>query len=206
MNYHCIDCKKIIEHINVEEHEAGQGRCTACKYKFKQSEIDELRKYFCEPVLPMSIYCGALETWMRCIEELQRDMEITTPPEYRHGASYASHLSKIYTDIKKSGLLDRLIYRYPTDPVRTRKCPIHKGKMDTGMWVGVTEDRSCGCSGSGWLPEPGSIAEEEFNKLIICSKCKDETKQGLMYHIISIIEGESGVFCPKCYRIKFKKA
>ena len=49
-------------------------------------------------------------------------------------------------DIRKSGLLSRLIYN--NDVVRTEKCPIHLGKMSTGLWViGGAE---C-CDGSGWL-------------------------------------------------------
>lgn len=119
---------------------------------------EQLAKHYGEPVMPVSRYCRALETWAARIEELNR-------PGYtdRQGSAYWRHLGHILRDIRKSNLLARMIYG--GEPLRTRECPVHKGR-----WTGITEntvvpapespigfksiDAKCGCGGTGWLPEP----------------------------------------------------
>ena len=59
----------------------------------------------------------------------------------------------LWIDIRKSCLLDRLIYA--GEPLRTRRCPIHEGE-----WSGLWRDEPCpeGCSFgaqlTGWIAEP----------------------------------------------------
>jgi len=62
-------------------------------------------------------------------------------------------LEKILLDIKKSGLLHRIFY--VGEEMRTEICPTHKGRMDSSMWVGLTQAQGreiCECQGTGWLP------------------------------------------------------
>ncbi len=57
-------------------------------------------------------------------------------------------VDETFRRIGKSALLDRLIYR--CEPLRTEKCPAHKGK-----WSGIpSSDAECphGCALTGWLP------------------------------------------------------
>ena len=57
-------------------------------------------------------------------------------------------VDETFRRIGKSALLDRLIYR--CEPLRTEKCPAHKGR-----WSGIpSSDAECphGCALTGWLP------------------------------------------------------
>lgn len=104
--------------------------------------LARLSEHFREPVMPMTRYCAAFERWMQCIHDAQKDVR---PGEARHGASYAGNLRHIWTDIKKSSLLGRLLYG--GEKFRTRKCPKHDGR-----WSGLSECEH-GCDSTGWLPE-----------------------------------------------------
>ena len=107
-----------------------------------QEMLDRLEEHFREPVLPMSRYCKEFETWMRCISDLAKNSK---SPQNEHGASYAPHISRIWTDIKKSNLLARLLYA--KEPLRTRRCPVHNGR-----WSGIG-DCEHGCDETGWIRE-----------------------------------------------------
>lgn len=105
-----------------------------------------LTRHFNEPVKPVSKYCESLKTWARIIEEKNADGDTE---KHRQGSEYAKHLRHILIDIAKSNLLARLIYG--NEKLRTRECPIHKGK-----WSGIMECPE-GCDMTGWLPEPEDV-------------------------------------------------
>jgi hypothetical protein len=101
--------------------------------------LRKLRLHFNEPVMPVSRYCEALETWARVVEE----NGYATKAE-------GVHLHTTILRIQKSNLLARLIYG--GEKLRKRKCPEHHGH-----WSGIEfEDTACpyGCGLTGWLPEP----------------------------------------------------
>lgn len=114
--------------------------------KLSDAEVDrmlvELRAHFGEPVLPMSRFCSAIETWMMAIEALAQE---TADDEWRQGYEYHTHLTQIRVDIHKSNLLARLLYG--GESLRTQRCPLHKGR-----WSGTGMGCSHGCGGTGWLP------------------------------------------------------
>lgn len=116
--------------------------CRDCRMVEKQNELDALTEYFGEIVAPLSVVCDAIVDWARCIQ--QGDTE--------HGKEYTQHLDHIIMDIRKSGLMNRLVYW--GEKVRTEKCPVHQGKMDTCLWaLGVSPiPDGCLCDGSGWIP------------------------------------------------------
>lgn len=113
--------------------------------------LNQLTDYYGEPILPMSIFCKAITTWFRCIEQNNIvedskivDGELIGRGSGQHGEDYYQHLRKIETDIRKSSLLARLLYG--KEELRTEKCPIHKGH-----WSGLGECKH-GCDLEGWLP------------------------------------------------------
>lgn len=118
-----------------------------------------LQEFFGEPVRPVRQYCSALETWMRCLEidAGMRPSQIPqgfTPRGKGGREGYVTMLGAIRRDITKSNLLARLIYG--GQPLRTRPCPLHKGR-----WSGChPEPCPHGCSDgtniTGWLPEEGT--------------------------------------------------
>lgn len=125
--------------------------------------LKQLTAHFGEPVMPVSKYCKALETWANIMCE--RDKFADDKSYYR----YINQINDIRLSIYKSNLLWRLIYC--GEELRTEKCPEHKGH-----WVGpsaiwnkfkmnergdfirdengdvVLMDDYCGCDGTGWLP------------------------------------------------------
>lgn len=103
--------------------------------------LRRLSEHFHQPVMPVSRYCDALETWMRQVVALNRDPQT---PEWSHGHRYFTILSNIATDIRKSNLLWRLIYA--GEPLRTEPCPKHQGR-----WSGILPCEH-GCDSTGWLP------------------------------------------------------
>lgn len=119
-----------------------------------------LAEFYREPVMPISRYCKALETWVSCIQMNNGMYPSSLIPEGfampargdGHGASYVAILPGMLTDIRKSNLLYRLLYR--GQPLRKRPCPQHRGH-----WSGWSKE-PCphGCSDgenvTGWLPEP----------------------------------------------------
>ena len=119
-----------------------------------------LAEFYREPVMPISRYCNALETWVGCIQMNNGLYPSGMRPEGfampdrgdGHGASYVAILPGMLKDLRKSNLLYRLLYR--GQPLRKRPCPQHRGH-----WSGWSKD-PCphGCSDgmnlTGWLPEP----------------------------------------------------
>lgn len=99
--------------------------------------LARLSKHYNQPVMPVQRYCQALETWKRKIQEINRG------DRQGQGSSYHEHLTRIWTDIRKSNLLYRLIYL--GQQMRTEECPDCQGK-----W-GRLDCPQCG--GTGWLPE-----------------------------------------------------
>jgi hypothetical protein len=91
-------------------------------------------------------FCEAFYTWAEaCQTELPSDDE----ERKRWRKEFAAHWSFVALAVRKSCLLDRLIYS--REPLRTEMCPVHKGK-----WSGCVFERlECGCQfGSnvtGWL-------------------------------------------------------
>lgn len=118
--------------------------------------LKKLTKHFNEPVLPLSKFCGAMRQWFGAIGHNNEDpsmldtMHGKNKPEYQFGSAYYKELGHINIDISKSYLLARLIYE--DEPLRTEKCPVHKGHWDgqTQLLCGCTY----GCDGSGWLKTP----------------------------------------------------
>lgn len=65
-------------------------------------------------------------------------------------ATPRKHLASVA--VSKSALLWRLIYEQ--EPLRTVECPVHKGRMNTGMYCGLVRPPCVfGCDGTGWLHE-----------------------------------------------------
>lgn len=142
---------------------------------------EALRIHYKEPVRPVSHYCKAFEDWGNVLRERLAEIEkepeehaencnsIKNPPPggYCNCARYWSEqdkrwmtpvveaLNHLQLPIRKSNLLFRLIYL--GEPLRTEKCPEHKGH-----WTGCWFDRSCDCQSgydvTGWLPTPKSEA------------------------------------------------
>lgn len=117
--------------------------------------LEQLSKHYRQPVLPLNRFCDAITTWMRAIEQNNTEEEARREhplgrwrPEDQHGHSYWQHLGKIKTDIRKSGLLYRLLFK--GEKLRTRRCPVHRGHQMLGP-----SKEACphGCGFTGWLPE-----------------------------------------------------
>ena len=93
--------------------------------------------------------CLAMDLWAKaCMTDLPTDADYTQ--EWRQ--EFREHWNFIRLAISKSCLLDRLIYGGET--LRTRMCPLHKGK-----WGGCTlEECPHGCSHgiciTGWIRNP----------------------------------------------------
>jgi len=88
------------------------------------------------PTLKAEEFCEAFNTWATaCQTELPTDDRDTK----RWREEFADHWGFIELAIRKSCLLDRLIYA--REPLRNAMCPQHKGK-----WSGcVFENLDCGC-------------------------------------------------------------
>ena len=107
--------------------------------------LHTLSEHYGEPVMPISRYCQALETWGHAVAANHSN----EGDELHH---IAVVVGPVTLAIRKSNLLARLIY--DGQKLRSQPCPVHKGH-----WSGcVFEDPGCGCvSGgnvTGWLPEP----------------------------------------------------
>lgn len=68
------------------------------------------------------------------------------------GSRYYEYLTTVITDLRKSALLWRLLYR--GEKVRTVKCSVHRGRLDMDNWLGwlSKDEKPCPCNGTGWLP------------------------------------------------------
>ena len=90
-------------------------------------------------------YCEKFEQWAQaCMTDLPAD------DEHMKGwrEEFRQHYQFIYTAIKKSNLLSRLIYE--GEKIRTKPCPIHQGR-----WSGWHYPEVCphGCDFTGWIKE-----------------------------------------------------
>ena len=115
--------------------------------------LKQLTEHYKQPVLPLSAFCAALETWAYAISDnVRRPNAPYDSCTDRHGAAYAALLSRITIDIHKSALLVRLIYR--GEKLRTARCPTHGGHLEMLEWLGDPAHPRCthGCGGTGWLP------------------------------------------------------
>lgn len=117
--------------------------------------LAQLEHHYRQPVLPLYRFCDAITTWMRAIEQNNTEEAARREhplgrwrPEDQWGHSYWQHLSKIKTDIRKSELLHRLLYK--KEKLRTQRCPVHKGHQ----YLGQHPPCPHGCGLTGWLPEP----------------------------------------------------
>lgn len=135
-----------------------------------QAQAEELLRalsaFYKEPVLPISRYCSALEAWAGCIQMNNYRRPSSLIPEGfaqfeedAHGATYAAILPAILTDIRKSNLLYRLIYR--GQPLRKRPCPQHRGHWSGWSIEPCPHGCSDGMNVTGWLPEPAPAAASE---------------------------------------------
>jgi hypothetical protein len=98
------------------------------------------------PTLQAEEFCVAIYTWAEaCQTELPTDDE----DQKRWRKEFADHWSFMALAIRKSCLLDRLIYA--REPLRSEMCPVHLGKWSGCVW----EDLGCGCqfgpNVTGWL-------------------------------------------------------
>jgi hypothetical protein len=100
----------------------------------------KLEDHFGEPVRPVSDYCKAFETWFGVV---------TKKAMQAGDRQTITSMNSVRISIKKSNLLARLIYG--GEKLRTKECPIHKGK-----WNGQAMLMGCehNCDGTGWLREP----------------------------------------------------
>lgn len=99
-----------------------------------------LTRHYGEPVMPVSRYCAAFDTWWSALEH-------TEEPGLKKIRESA--VLNLPLAIAKSNLLWRLIYL--GEPLRTRQCPVHRGR-----WSGYG-DCACNLGGTfsdrtGWLP------------------------------------------------------
>jgi hypothetical protein len=108
--------------------------------------LARLTEHFREPVLPLSKVCSAVGDTFRCWQE-----EVARNP-HSWMKERAPHLQQILTDIRKSALMGRLVY--DGQKVRTKMCPIHHGKQDMHIHLGVEPQCFHECDGTGWLREP----------------------------------------------------
>lgn len=123
--------------------------------------LAELTEHYHQPVLPLRRVCQAISQWMDAIvTDCARPDKQFGPydlKDSRHGAAYADHLLYIRTDIQKSALLFRLLYR--GEKIRTVRCPEHHGVLSMQEWIGNPSHQPCphGCGGTGWLPEGTTV-------------------------------------------------
>lgn len=154
-----------------------------------QELLAKLTKHFNEPVKPMSRFCRAMRDWFEAIRQNNKDPSMletargVSKPEYQFGHGYFEHLGKINLDISKSYLLARLMYG--DEPLRTVKCPAHKGHWDGQAQL----FRGCsyGCDGSGWLKTP-EMVQKRLERFREHSKMTDEQV---------IAKGEAKDFIPR---------
>lgn len=100
--------------------------------------LKQLSEYYGQPVKPVGQFCAIVLNWYRAMRDGDYYDEDTIKA-----------LKTVRMGISKSNFLWRLLYL--DQPVRTEKCPAHKGR-----WSGVG---SCtyGCDQVGWLKTPEMV-------------------------------------------------
>lgn len=109
-----------------------------------EAMLEKLSRHYNEPVMPVKRYCSALETWAKCIVELNEK----PTKGFKQGYDYYKHLYKVFRDIKKSNLLWRLIYE--GEELRTEPCPQCNGEWNGQVMIGTQKCQSA-CEDIGWL-------------------------------------------------------
>lgn len=109
--------------------------------------LAQLTEYYGEPVKPVSKFCAIVLNWYRAMRDGDYYSEETIKA-----------LKLVRMGIPKSNFLARLLYN--DEPVRTEKCPAHKGR-----WSGVGRC-TYGCDQTGWLRTPELVQSRlaEFRK------------------------------------------
>lgn len=102
---------------------------------------EKLAAHYGQPVMPVSDYCDALQTWFDI-----RARGLSADAGYEQ--------LRMLTDLRKSALLGRLIYG--GEKLREVKCPQHDGRW-SGLEFGPhgnSPGNVCphGCGLTGWLP------------------------------------------------------
>jgi hypothetical protein len=131
-----------------------------------------------EPIMPVSFYCEAIETWARVAPEVphpagpapSRWME----DENKVRMELGKVIGAVSLAIRKSNLLWRLIYG--GERLRTKACPVHKGRWSGCILPGETQCKGACMSGinvTGWLPEPGDEKGTEGALHIVRTKPHD---------------------------------
>lgn len=142
--------------------------------------LKQLKEHYHQPVMPISKYCKALTTWTTCLQDrVDREKEkafpgisgpLSHPDTVKAYEAYnearkskdvkyndlwsamgaASDVDFTFLQIRKSALLDRLLY--VGEALRTEMCPKHKGTWSGVAW---SENEGCehGCGLTGWLPK-----------------------------------------------------
>lgn len=135
--------------------------------------LAQLSEHYREPVRPVSEYCNAFDAWAMVLEENHGNHE----KEGHRAFSFVDHIDDIRLAIRKSCLLDRLIYG--GEKLRTRMCPDHRGRwsgIDAGPQYGKHPHGHCerGCYLTGWLPEPEDVERwNAGNFERISARCSD---------------------------------
>jgi hypothetical protein len=118
-----------------------------------QEMLAKLSVHYREPVRRISEYCEAFEHWLRVIDESAACDEHSP----WKNEEWVGHIDGIRLAVRKSCLLDRLIY--DGQKLRQEKCPKHQGR-----WSGIDGGPSMphshcehGCDLTGWLPEPEDL-------------------------------------------------
>lgn len=122
--------------------EASRGSLTAAEVAMYE---DALTRHYGERVAPVSAVCGALQSYVSALRESGED----GPFPADAAEAIREHGPTMFMFARKSNLLYRLIYAGL--PLRTKKCPEHKGH-----WTGCDAPGTCACQVgtdvTGWLP------------------------------------------------------
>lgn len=117
--------------------------------------LKALEAHYRQPVMPVKRYCDALRTWAECLRE--KYDEEKDKARWRSFGNIVPHLESFNLAISKSSLLFRLIYI--GEKLRTKKCPIHKGRW-SGLEFPADEEHGIkgnecphGCNLTGWIHE-----------------------------------------------------
>lgn len=118
-----------------------------------------------ERLLHPEQFCEAFEAWASAYSAVNRE--------------FAEHWEYIHLQIRKSCLLDRLIYQ--GEKLRTKKCPVHQGRWSGCDWNTPGCECRNGANVTGWLPEPEDVGYRDDGP--DCTVCgKKPKKQGLWRH------------------------
>ena len=129
-----------------------------------RKSLAALEKHYHEPVRPVSEYCHALDEWARVMRESGYDTESADAWGRIRGLP-----------LMKSNLAARLVYG--KEAVRSRPCPIHKGRWSGCVWGEQMCAEGCmfGSNVTGWLPDDhpfDPFTEGEFHGFDFSARCR----------------------------------